>query len=139
MQLSGRHKYVADASLFYKYRVSQDAFWLRFHSGDAEMQVALREKMESDVKSSIGLILGATDEDLHVGFKWSLASAPHAAQRRTAIANASVGSNEAPLGLQWGRMEKICDVLLLYGLFMWKTYLNNRFKSSRELFWSILV
>ena len=30
--------------------------------------------------------------------------------------------------------EGICDVVLFFGLFLWKICLNNRFKSSGELF-----
>ena len=47
----------------------------------------------------------------------------------------------APMGLQWAAMEKMFYAILCYfsGLFIWKMCWNNRFKSSGELFWSILV
>ena len=43
--------------------------------------------------------------------------------------------------LQWGKIgkRKLSDSLSLVGSFLWKICLNNMFKSSGELFWSILV
>ena len=52
--------------------------------------------------------------------------------RQSAINKAQ---GEAKIGLQWGEMEtKLCVLLQLFGLFVWKTYSNIRFKSSGELF-----
>ena len=40
--------------------------------------------------------------------------------------------------LQWGKWENM-RLLVIVGLFLWKICLNNRFESSGQLFWSILV
>ena len=44
---------------------------------------------------------------------------------------------EAPMG---GNGQKhLCEFLQFFGLFIWRIYLNNRFKSSGILFWSVLA
>ena len=48
------------------------------------------------------------------------------------------------MGLQWGSdggkgKNNLCDLLSFVEVCAWKIYLNNRFKSSRELFSSFLV